>query len=297
VLNGVMDRRQVLKLAAAVEALSEHPLARAILRAAGEEPLPRVSGFESMTGGGVRGVVEGREVSVTKPTSDDPEDRIAPLRAQGKTTVVLRVDRRPAALIALADRLKPGARRAMAALERLGLRTLLMTGDNEATARAIAAEAGIRHVLAGVLPKDKEAKVRELQAQGRQVAMVGDGINDAPALAASDVGIAMGTGADIAKEAGDLVLVSGELAQIPAAVSLSRAMMGRIRLGLFWAFAYNALLVPLAVLGYLHPMLAAAAMALSSVSVVANALTLRWWHPPATRADPPNPSRAPGQSQ
>jgi P-type Cu+ transporter len=153
---------------------------------------------------------------------------------------------------------------------------LLMTGDNQITARAIADEVGIDDVLAEVMPQDKEAKVRELQGRGKRVAMVGDGINDAPALAAADVGIAMGTGTDIAKEAGDIVLVSGELSLAPRAIRLSRAMMNRIRLGLFWAFIYNIVLVPVAAAGWLHPMFAAAAMAFSSVSVVMNALSLRW---------------------
>jgi Cu+-exporting ATPase len=276
--EGGPDGEEVLALAASVESQSEHPLARGIASAAATRGLTLrpVSGFRSTTGGGVSGVVAGREIAVGKPEAGEERPELGALRSAGKTVVVVRENGRPIGLIALADRLKPGASSAIAAL-RARMRTILMTGDNRATAAAIAREAGIDEVLAEVLPADKEAKVRELQGRGQRVAMVGDGINDAPALAAADVGIAMGTGTDIAKEAGDIVLVSGDLALVPDAIRLSRAMMGRIRLGLFWAFAYNAILIPVAALGWLHPMLAAAAMALSSVSVVANALTLRWF--------------------
>jgi Cu+-exporting ATPase len=284
---------ELLRLAAAVERESEHPLGRAIVRAAGKRgmALPEVSGFASQTGGGVWGVVAGRSVSVGKPAEEEDRPELRELYAHGWTVVVVRVgeagggpearptgSQRPIGLIAIADPVTAGAREAVASLQARGLRVVLMTGDNAATAAAIGKETGISEVIAGVLPQDKEAKVRELRGSLRKgVAMVGDGINDAPALAAADVGIAMGTGTDIAKEAGDIVLVSGELALVPRAISLSRAMMGRIRLGLFWAFVYNVVLVPVAALGLLHPMLAAGAMAFSSVSVVLNALSLRLW--------------------
>jgi Cu+-exporting ATPase len=272
-------REDVLRLAAAVESLSEHPLARAIVRAWSDGALPRAAEFAGTTGGGVRALVEGRLISVAKPQAGQAVEGVDALRAQGKTVVVVSAGDRPIGVIAMADRLKPGATDAVAELHRQGLATTLMTGDHAQSAQAIAAAVGISHVQADLVPQDKVARIGQLRASGQRVAMVGDGINDAPALAASDVGIAMGTGADIAKEAGDIVLVSGELSLVPTAIRLSRAMMGRIRLGLFWAFAYNIVLIPLAALGYLHPMLAAAAMSLSSVSVVANALTLRSFRP------------------
>ncbi|MEX2217933.1 MAG: heavy metal translocating P-type ATPase [Phycisphaerales bacterium] len=270
--------RALLRLAASVERWSEHPLGRAIVLGALERGVdaPASTGFRSITGSGAEATIEGRRIFVGKPAPGDERPELARLAGAGRTVVVVREGERPLGLIALADRLKPGSPEAVAALKRLGLRVVLMTGDNAATAHAIARETGIDEVLAGVLPQDKEAKVRELRASGRRVAMVGDGINDAPALAAADVGIAMGSGTDIAKEAGDIVLVSGDVRLVPRAVALSRAMMGRIRLGLFWAFAYNVVLIPVAALGWLHPMLAAGAMAFSSVSVVLNALSLRW---------------------
>jgi P-type Cu+ transporter len=284
-LAGGLSETEVLRLAACVELDSEHPLGQAIVQAAQAQgmALARPAEFRSTTGGGVEGVVEGRRIGVGKPGPADEDVKLDELRRRGRTVVVVRELRddapaggRPLALIALADQLKAGAREAVEALHASGLQVLLMTGDNQITARAIADEVGIDDVLAEVMPQDKEAKVRELQGRGKRVAMVGDGINDAPALAAADVGIAMGTGTDIAKEAGDIVLVSGELSLAPRAIRLSRAMMNRIRLGLFWAFIYNIVLVPVAAAGWLHPMFAAAAMAFSSVSVVMNALSLRW---------------------
>jgi P-type Cu+ transporter len=282
-LDGRITERELLRLAAAIETRSEHPLGQAIVQRAAADgiDLPAVSDFRSETAGGVHGRVEGgegRDIFVGKPAAADAGEALSRLRSQGKTVVVVRGGRegdKTLGLLAIADPLKAGAREAVAELTRRGLGVILMTGDNRATAEAIAAQTGITEVLAEVLPSDKEAKVRDLQAGGRRVAMVGDGINDAPALAAADVGIAMGTGTDIAKEAGDIVLVSGELHLLPEAIALSRAMMSRIRLGLFWAFIYNIVLVPVAALGWLHPMLAAAAMAFSSVSVVLNALSLK----------------------
>lgn len=264
----------VLRLAGAVEAASEHPVARAIVRAAGDG-VPRASRFKSETGGGVRGVVEGREVEVGRPGPGDPMDWIGGLAAGGRTVVVVREAGTAIGAIALADRVRPGAEAAVGELRRLGMRVVLLTGDSEGAAREVAGAVGIGEVVAGVLPHEKAARVRAMQERGARVAMIGDGINDAPALAAADVGVAMGTGTDIAKEAGDIVLVSGDIGLAPEAIRLSRAMMGRIRAGLAWAFLYNAALVPLAALGWLHPMLAAGAMSLSSVSVVANALALR----------------------
>jgi Cu+-exporting ATPase len=329
-----LDR--VLQLAASVEHLSEHPLGRAVVehaRSRSLEPLP-VKQFHSVTAGGVTGLVDGHRVVV---------GRLATLRDQGvshltelaarrdalaataKTSILVAVDGSPAALIALSDRLKPEAAQVVAALQKLGLKIILMTGDLKPAADAVARTLNLDDVLAEVQPADKQAKVVELQKKGFVVAMVGDGINDAPALAAADIGIAMGAGerdamadeawapgsgfastpqsakplslnvlssqpsaslpeqtshdaspgSDIAMEAGHVVLVGGDLRGLPRAITLSRATMRRIHAGLFWAFAYNVILIPIAVVGKLDPMLAAAAMALSSVSVVINALYLR----------------------
>jgi Cu+-exporting ATPase len=278
-----VDRPAALRLAAAVEAPSEHPIARAIVERARADGLviPSATAFQSTTGGGVRADVDGRTIAVGKPDRGSPPPGLVELEAQGKTVVVLAeaegATPRLLALIALGDAMRPGAPEAVGELRKLGLRVVLMTGDNQAAADEVARWCGIDDVRAGVLPKDKEEGVRALRASGRGVAMVGDGINDAPALAAADVGIAMGTGTDIAKDAGDIVIVSGDLRLVPASVRLSRAMIRRIRLGLFWAFAYNAVLIPVAAAGLLHPMLAAGAMGLSSASVVSNALLLKWF--------------------
>ncbi|MFA9479915.1 heavy metal translocating P-type ATPase [Phycisphaerales bacterium AB-hyl4] len=276
-----------LRLAAAVERDSEHPLGRAIVAHARESgvDVPAVERFESITAGGVRGVVEGRSVIVGRLDTlrdagvsihGDVEQQLARLQGEAKTAVVVAVDGEPRGLIALADQPREGAREAVAALHKLGLRTVMLSGDNRATAEAIAKQLDIDDVIAEVLPTDKQAKVRELQQQRRVVAMVGDGINDAPALAAADIGIALGGGTDVAMEAGHVVLVGDNLSNLPRAIRLSRATMRRIVFGLFWAFIYNLTLIPIAAMGWLNPMYAAAAMALSSVSVVMNALYLRW---------------------
>jgi Cu+-exporting ATPase len=272
-----LESRHLLQLAASVENRSEHPIARAIVRAAEAAgmPLQPAEEFQSQIGSGVRARVAGRVFTVGKPLHGEATGIIETLREQGKTVVAVRDGTRFLGLIAVADLLRPGAAEAVAQLKALGLRVELLTGDNRATAETIARQVGITDVQAEVLPADKEASVRRRQAEGRRVAMVGDGVNDAPALAAADIGIAVGSGTDIAKEAGDIVLVTAEPALVPRAIRLSRAMMRRIRFGLAWAFAYNAVLIPLAALGILHPMLAAAAMALSSVSVIANALWLK----------------------
>lgn len=280
-LDPGMDRGAAIRLAAGAEAPSEHPIARAIVESASADGqmIPAATKFRSITGGGVRAEVDGRSITVAKPDRASLPPGLAELEKQGKTVVVLSeadgATLRPLALIALGDSLRPGASGAVKQLRELGLRVVLMTGDNRAAADEVARRCGIDEVHAGVLPQDKETQVRALGAAGHGVAMVGDGINDAPALAAADIGIAMGTGTDIAKDAGDIVIVSGDLGLVPASIRLSRAMIRRIRLGLFWAFAYNAVLIPVAAAGLLHPMLAAGAMGLSSVSVVANALLLK----------------------
>ncbi|MFP4145230.1 MAG: heavy metal translocating P-type ATPase [Phycisphaeraceae bacterium] len=281
------SQEEVLRLAAAVEAHSEHPLGKAIVAHAREREmsLPEISEFESVTGGGVQAKVDGQSVSVGRlaaleKTDQAMADALAARREamaeQAATVVAVTRGGRPIGLIALADQSRAEAADAVEALHKLGLTTVLMTGDNRATAERIAAQMGIDEVLAEVLPTEKQAKVQQLQQQGKVVAMVGDGINDAPALASADLGIAMGGGTDIAMDAGHVVLVGSDLTNLPRSICLSRATMRRIYYGLFWAFAYNVVLIPVAVAGLLEPMYAAAAMAFSSVSVVLNALFLRW---------------------
>ncbi len=279
-----LSEREVLRLAAGLERGSEHPLGEAVVRGALQRGLalpPTPHRFRSVTGAGVAGEVEGHAVLVgSRRLLEDagvPLDAAAPLAAleeQGKTALLVAVDGEPAGLIAVADTLKEGAATAVRALWALGLEVSLLTGDNRRTAVAIARAAGIERVSAEVRPQDKAAEVRRLQAAGHVVAMAGDGINDAPALAQADVGIAMGTGAAAAMEAADITLVGGDLRALPAAFALSRATVRVIKQNLFWAFVYNVILIPLAALGAVTPVLAAAAMALSSVSVVGNSLRL-----------------------
>jgi Cu+-exporting ATPase len=217
---------------------------------------------------------------------EDTELQAARLEAHGKTVMwvaALGPSGRLLGMIAVADPVKPTARAAVERLHNTGIETVLLTGDNERTAAALAAQVGIERVLAGVLPEGKAAEVQRLQSQGKHVAMVGDGINDAPALAAADTGIAMGTGADVAMQTAGITLMRGDPLLIADAIAVSRATYSKIRQGLFWAFIYNVLGIPAAALGLLSPMLAGAAMALSSVSVVSNALLLRRWRPAAAK--------------
>jgi Cu+-exporting ATPase len=289
-----MTETELLRLAASVEQQSEHPLARAIVAGAGARkiPVPAVARFDSVTGGGARGSVEGREVLVGKRAWLAEEhvvdlaaldERSAALQQQGRTVMHVAIDRRLAGLIAVSDPIKASTPEAVRSLHDLGLRLIMLTGDSEETARTVAAGLGIDEFRAGVKPEGKHDLVRALQAEGRTVAMAGDGINDAPALAAADVGIAMGTGSDAAIESAGVTLVKGDLRGIVKAIDLSRHTMRNIRQNLFFALIYNALGVPIAA-GVLYPlsshlllnpMIAAAAMSLSSVSVVANALRLR----------------------
>jgi P-type Cu+ transporter len=286
------DQDEVLRIAAALEAGSEHPLAEAILRGAEVKGLkpPKVQGFDAVTGQGVKGTVDGRAVALgnarlmqaagvdVAPLSEAAERR----RKNGETVMLLADGGKLAGLVAVADPIKPGAAEAIAKLHALGLKIVMATGDNPTTAKAVAGELGIDEVRAGLRPEEKLALIAELQNQGRVVAMAGDGINDAPALAKADVGIAMGTGADVAMESAGLTLLKGDLRGIVRAINLARATMRNIKQNLVFAFVYNALGVPIAA-GALYPafgmllspMIAAAAMSLSSVSVVGNALRLR----------------------
>ncbi len=278
-------RADALRLVGAVEHASEHPIARAIANAAlaaGE--LPPVDAFASRAGLGVEGIVEGHALVVGRPSllaehglELDPRlaAAVAAAQADGKTAIAAAWDGRVRAVFVVADTVKASSADAVAALKRLGLRPVLLTGDNEATARAVAAEVGIDDVIADVLPADKAAVISRLQGDGAVVAMVGDGVNDAPALAQADLGLAIGTGTDVAIEASDLTLVSGDLRAAADAIRLSRRTLATIKGNLFWAFAYNVAALPLAASGYLNPLIAGGAMAFSSVFVVSNSLRLR----------------------
>ncbi len=283
------SREDVLRLAAAVEQFSEHPLARSIVEA-GPEALPEVEGFASFTGLGVRGEVEGHVVIVGSPRLMEQEGRRAgPLNAdaaifasKGQSVIHVAIDRRVVGILAIADRVKPAAAAAVAALKTRGLEVAMVTGDSRASADAIAQVLGIETVVSEVLPEGKVAALDELRAGGRRLAFVGDGINDAPALARADVGIALGTGTDVAIESADVVLMNGDPRGVVNALDLSTRTMRNIRQNLFWAFGYNTALIPVAA-GLLYPafglllspMLGAGAMAASSVLVVSNALRLR----------------------
>ena len=283
-LNGSSEG-DLLRIAASAERGSEHPLGEAIVRAAQERDLALVQPqrFEAESGRGIRAVVEGVTVQIGSPRHmaesgfnlGTVESQISGLQGQGRTVTVVTLNDTVAGLIGIADTIKAGSKQAVADLQASGLEVVMLTGDNERTAQAIAAEVGIQRVMADVLPGDKASAVKQLQAGGQRVAMVGDGINDAPALAQADVGIAIGTGTDIAIEASDVTLMSGDLNGVVRAFHLSKATMRTIYQNLFWAFIYNIILIPVAMLGLLVPMLAAAAMAFSSVFVVSNSLRLR----------------------
>ncbi|GLY75040.1 heavy metal translocating P-type ATPase [Actinoallomurus iriomotensis] len=284
------DADEVLRLAGALEDSSEHPIAQAIARGAVQRvgDLPPVEDFAAVEGLGVQGVVDGHAVLVGRTRLLDEWSQHLPAElerakvaaeADGGTAVAVGWDGEARAVLVVADTIKDTSAEAITRLRSLGLRPVLLTGDNETVARAIAAEAGIDEVIAEVLPADKVDVVKRLQAEGRTVAMVGDGVNDAAALAQADLGLAMGTGTDVAIEAADLTLVRGDLRAAADAIRLSRRTLGTIKGNLFWAFAYNVAALPLAAAGLLNPMLAGAAMAFSSVFVVSNSLRLRRFQP------------------
>jgi Cu+-exporting ATPase len=290
-----VDEQELLRLAGALEDASEHPIARAIAAGARSRAgtLPAVADFEALEGLGVRGVVEGRAVAVGRSTPENdwlpavPAGLSAP---DGKTAVAVAWDGEVRGLLVVADTVKPTSAEAVARLRGLGLTPVMLTGDRESVARSVAAEVGIEEVIADVLPAGKVAEVRRLQSEGRVVAMVGDGVNDAAALAQADLGLAMGTGTDVAIEASDLTLVRGDLRSAADAIRLSRRTLAVIKGNLFWAFAYNVAAIPLAAAGLLNPMLAGLTMAASSVFVVTNSLRLRGF---TTARDEDGPAPAP----
>ncbi len=296
--NGKLDAGQALYYAASAERGSEHPLAGAIVEAASAKgiKLSEAHGFESVPGRGIKAVVDGRTVVFGNPRMMTEEKiKMGPefsaglerFPGEGKTPMALAVDGEAAGVFAVADVMKENSQKVVSALKRMGLIVALLTGDNEMTARAIAREAGIDRVFAQVLPEDKANIIKQLQGEGYRVAMVGDGINDAPALAQADIGIALGTGADVAIEAADVTLISGDLRGVGSAIALSKATIRNIKQNLFWAFAYNVILIPVAAGALfpffgilLNPIFAAAAMGMSSVTVVSNALRLRHFKAP-----------------
>ncbi|HZX35189.1 MAG TPA: heavy metal translocating P-type ATPase [Thermodesulfobacteriota bacterium] len=279
------DEDDVLGYAAIAEYGSEHPIAKAILNAAKMRgiPAPEPETFEAMPGQGVR-VTHGNDIILLGNrtlmrgqgvAASAAEEILVRLETQGKTAMLVSKNGVLTGVIAVADTIKPHAREAVESLKKEGVNVIMLTGDNERTARAVARELGIDEVLAGVLPKDKAGVIRGIKAKGKVVAMVGDGINDAPALAESDIGIAIGSGSDVAKETGGIILIRDDVRDVVAGIRLSRATMRKIKQNLFWAFVYNAIGIPIAALGFLNPIIAAAAMALSSLSVVTNSAMLK----------------------
>jgi len=286
---GGMSENEVLRLAAIAEKSSEHPLGAAIYEKGKDQfgTLPDPEQFEAIPGRGIMAVVGGRQIHIgTRMLMQElnadigqAETAAGKLEDEGKTAMLMAADGRLEAVIAVADTLKESSKEAIAELKKMGIEVYMITGDNKRTAAAIARQVGIDNVLAEVLPENKAEEVEKLKRRGKKVAMVGDGINDAPALATADIGMAMGTGTDVAIEAADITLMRGDLKTIPAAIRLSRRTMRKIKQNLFWAFIYNIIGIPFAAFGLLNPMIAGGAMAFSSVSVVTNSLSLKRFDP------------------
>jgi len=285
IIENGMEELTFLRLVGAAEKNSEHPLAEAIVAGIQEKgiELPQTEQFEAIPGYGIRAIIDGLELHIgTRKLmqqysiqAESAFDKMNQLEESGKTAMLVAIEGRYAGMVAVADTIKETSKEAVKRLKNLGIEVIMMTGDNERTAKAIAEQAGIDKVLAEVLPEGKAAEVKKLQESGKKVAMVGDGINDAPALATADIGMAIGTGTDVAMEAADVTLMRGDLNSIPDAIFMSKKTMSNIKQNLFWALAYNVIGIPVAALGFLAPWLAGAAMALSSVSVVLNALRLQ----------------------
>jgi Cu+-exporting ATPase len=280
-----IDRDEILRIAASVEKTSEHPLGQSIVKK-GEDELLQLSvptDFAAIPGKGLRAVLEGKEILIgnRKLMTDnnisilEGEKDLLRLEEEGKTAMLISIDNKLSGIIAVADQIKETSKKAIEQLKSMGLEVYMITGDNERTAKAIAKEVGITNVLAEVLPENKAEVVEQIKSEGKHVGMVGDGINDAPALAAADVGFAIGTGTDVAMEAADITLMKGDLSGVVTAIKLSHRTMRTIKQNLFWAFFYNTVGIPFAALGFLDPMIAGAAMAFSSVSVVTNSLRLK----------------------
>lgn len=282
---GNVSEEALLSLAAAVESGSEHPLGNAIVKAASHRSLtiPAITNIQNITGQGIQGVVDGQVIRLGNRrlltheniSTAAAESQLIAFEAAGKTAMLVARDQTLLGIIAVADTIKPEAAEAIAALKSRKIKVVLLTGDNRRTADVIAKQAGIDHVIAEVLPEEKVNVIRKLQAEGDVVAMVGDGVNDAPALAAADIGIAIGSGSDVAKETGGIILIKNDVRDVAASIALSQATMRKIKQNLFWAFAYNSVGIPIAAFGLLNPMMAAAAMALSSLSVVINSALLK----------------------
>ncbi|MGW6084923.1 copper-exporting P-type ATPase CopA, partial [Bacillus subtilis] len=282
---GHFEEKDLLQFAAAAETGSEHPLGEAIIAGVKDKGLeiPKLTRFEAKVGAGILAEAGGKSILVGTRKLMESEQvehgallaQMEELEAEGKTVMLVSIDGEAAGLVAVADTIKDTSRKAVARLKELGLDVIMMTGDNRRTAEAIAKEAGIANIIAEVLPEQKAAEIARLQKEGRQTAMVGDGINDAPALATADIGMAIGTGTDIAMETADITLIRGDLNSIADAIRMSRLTMKNIKQNLFWALGYNSLGIPIAALGFLAPWIAGAAMAFSSVSVVLNALRLQ----------------------
>jgi Cu+-exporting ATPase len=283
-----MKEDELLRLAASAEKGSEHPLGQSIVRYAEMKGLllTEASSFQSVTGYGIEAVVENHAISIgnAKLMNEHKIDsvlfgeRIDKLSDEGKTSIFIAVDNVAAGIIAVADVVKQSGKAAIETLYKMGNDIIMITGDNHKTAKAIASQVGIEKILAEVLPQDKANEIKKLQKEGRKVAMVGDGINDAPALAGADVGIAIGSGTDVAMESADIVLMHSDLSDVPAAIHLSHATIKNIKQNLFWAFCYNILGIPIAALGLLNPMIAAAAMCFSDISLLLNVLRLKRYH-------------------